>query len=105
MECIETKVFTRQVSNLLDDDEYRFLQLSLILNPAMGPKIPGGGGIRKVRWGLEDRGKRSGARVIYFWATSLEQIFMLLIYSKAEKDDLSPDQLKILRRIVEEELL
>jgi hypothetical protein len=49
------------------------------------------------------RGKRGGVRVIYHWAKTRDQLLMLLIYSKTEYDDLTSSQLKILRRIVEEE--
>ena len=56
-----------------------------------------------MRWGMTGRGKRGGVRIIYFWAVKQERILMLLIYPKNEKDDLSQEQLKILRKIVKEE--
>lgn len=105
MEIIETSVFTRQVANLLSDDEYRLLQTALIQNPELGSIIPGGGGIRKVRWGIGGRGKRGGTRVIYFWAVQNGIIFMLTIYSKSEQDNLTPNQLRLLKRYVEQEFL
>lgn len=52
---------------------------------------------------MEGRGKRGGVRVIYFWANAKDQLLMLYIYSKHEQDDLTPEQLKILRKIIEEE--
>lgn len=52
---------------------------------------------------MVQRGKRSGVRIIYFWAVRQNQILMLLVYSKNEKDDLTPRELRALRRIVEEE--
>ena len=61
------------------------------------------GRLRKMRRALPGRGKRSGVRVIYYWAVAREQLLMLFIYSKGERDDLSPAQLGILRHIVEEE--
>jgi len=100
---IETSIFTRQVLTLLSEEEYRKLQLALILRPNLGVVIPGSGGLRKARWALEDRGKRGGVRTIYYWAVAQDQILMLMIYAKNEQDDLTPDQLKILRRIIEEE--
>jgi len=63
----------------------------------------GRGGLRKLRWATKDKGKRGGSRVIYYWAVSQEQILMLLIYSKSEQEDLTRDQLKTLKRVVEEE--
>jgi hypothetical protein len=103
MIIIETSIFTRQVQALLSDEEYRQLQMALVLHPDMGVVISGSGGLRKVRWSLAGRGKRGGVRTIYYWAVSKEQILLLLIYAKNEQDDLSSEQLKVLRRIVEEE--
>ncbi len=68
MELVETSVFTKQIATLLDEDEYRRFQSRLAANPQLGPLIKGGGGIRKVRVAIGSRGKRSGARVIYYWA-------------------------------------
>ena len=66
MELIETAVFTKQVHATLSDEQYRQLQLYLILRPDAGDLIPASGGLRKVRWQLPGRGKRGGARVIYY---------------------------------------
>ena len=52
----------------LDDEQYRALQTALYLRPEQGALIPGGGGLRKLRWGAEGRGKRGGVRTIYYWA-------------------------------------
>lgn len=65
--------------------------------------IPGGGGIRKLRWSGSGRGKRGGTRVIYYWASEHDMILLLYMYSKKGQKDLTPDQLKVLRRVVEEE--
>lgn len=103
MVIIETSIFTRQVEELLSNNEYRQLQIALILRPEMGAIIPGSGGLRKVRWSLRGRGKRGGVRVIYYWAVTNDQILMLLIYAKNVRDNLTPTQLKVLREIVKEE--
>ena len=104
MIIVETHIFTRQVILLLSDEEYRLLQSVLANRPDTGVVIPSSGGLRKMRWGMTGRGKRGGVRVIYYWAAKQDRILMLLIYPKNEKDDLSQNQLKILRKIVEEEL-
>ena len=103
LEIIETSIFSRQVQELLTDDEYRLLQIAIIQHPESGDLIPGTGGLRKKRWSLGGRGKRSGTRTIYYWAIDKNQILMLLIYSKNEKDDLTREQQKVLRKIIEEE--
>jgi mRNA-degrading endonuclease RelE of RelBE toxin-antitoxin system len=103
MQILETSIFTRRVLELLSDDDYRELQSMLVIRPDAGPVIPGSGGLRKLRWAASGRGKRGGARVIYYWFTSQEQLLMLYIYPKNEQDDLTPDQLKALKKIVERE--
>ena len=64
---IETSVFTREIKDLLPDEEYRMLQTALMFRPDAGDIIRGGGGLRKVRWNLPGRGKRGALRVIYYW--------------------------------------
>jgi mRNA-degrading endonuclease RelE of RelBE toxin-antitoxin system len=103
MVIVETSIFTRQVQQLLTDEEYRKLQTALVNRPDTASIIRGSGGLRKVRWALPGRGKRGGVRVIYYWAVHQEQILMLFMYGKNERDDLSSAQLKTLRRTVEEE--
>jgi hypothetical protein len=103
VEIIETSVFTRQVLRLLTDDEYRKLQAVLASRPTVGDLIRGSGGLRKHRWGIGDKGKRGGIRVIYYWAPALDQLLMLFMYPKTERDDLSDEQVRVLRAIVREE--
>jgi hypothetical protein len=79
------------------------LQTVLVIRPDAGDIIPGSGGLRKIRWGAPGRGKRGGVRVIYYWAVSQDRILLLLIYAKTEQDDLTATQLKVLKKIVEEE--
>jgi mRNA-degrading endonuclease RelE of RelBE toxin-antitoxin system len=103
MLIIETSVFTRRVLKLLSDDDYGILQQHLVADPEAGDLVRGSGGLRKIRWTLQGRGKRGGVRVIYYWAARQQIILMLLIYSKNEQDDLAPGQLEMLKRTVEEE--
>ncbi|RMG98214.1 MAG: hypothetical protein D6706_07470 [Chloroflexi bacterium] len=104
MRFVETRVFTNRITGLLSDDEYHALQLVLWFRPEQGPIIRGGGGIRKIRWKSGRSGKRAGIRIIYFWDDPEDTIYMLFAYPKSAQDDLTPEQLKILRRLVEEEL-
>jgi mRNA-degrading endonuclease RelE of RelBE toxin-antitoxin system len=103
MVIVETKIFTKQVIDLLSDDEYKKLQVVLVESPEAGSLIKGSGGLRKIRWAIQGRGKRGGVRVIYYWVVKNEKLLMLLMYPKSEQDDLTLEQTKILRKIVEEE--
>ncbi len=103
MVIIETPIFTRRIQAILSDDEYRLLQAQLVEKPDAGKIIPGSGGLRKLRWSAGGHGKRGGIRVIYYWFVSPEIVLMLFAYPKKERDDLTPDQLKQLKKIVEGE--
>lgn len=103
MVIIETPIFTRQLLATLSDDEYRELQKSLLGHPEAGKVISGSGGLRKLRWAFDGRGKRGGVRLIYYWFSAQGSLLLLFIYPKNVQDDLTPDQLRQLKRIVEEE--
>src|SRR5260364_375985 len=102
MEFIETPTFTRMVTALLSDEEYRTLQHALVENPARGDLIKGGGGIRKLRHAVQGRGKSGGVRVIYYWMKDHHQIYMLVIYPKSKKDTLTDKETALLRAFLKE---
>lgn len=103
MELVETSVFTRQITDLLSEDEYRRFQSELAANPAIGPIIRGGGGIRKVRVAVGSRGKSGSARVIYYWAVRKNIILLLFAYPKNAAASLTPKQTAQLAKAVKEE--
>ncbi|HEE9790252.1 TPA: type II toxin-antitoxin system RelE/ParE family toxin [Enterobacter soli] len=98
---IETEIFTEDVKLLLDDDEYRKLQVFLAMQPDYGDLIQNTGGLRKIRWLAGGKGKRGGGRVIYFHRTREFEIRLLLIYRKGIKDDLSATEKAVLKKIIE----
>ena len=71
MKFIESPVFTKTVRALLEDDEYRSLQIALLFRPEQGAVIPGSGGLRKIRWGAKAKGKRGGLRIIFHQISSI----------------------------------
>jgi hypothetical protein len=104
MRFVETPVFTSSLRGLLSAEEYRQLQIALLLRPEQGAVIRGSGGLRKLRWGVAGRGKRGGVRLIYYWEPAGELFYLLYVYPKNVQDDLTPFQVRALRRLVEEEL-
>jgi mRNA-degrading endonuclease RelE of RelBE toxin-antitoxin system len=98
---ISTKEFETKVKGLLSEDELAWLEFSLATNPTAHPVIPGTDGVRKARSARSGTGKRGGIRVIYFYAISAEVILLLSAYAKNEKENLSNEDKKNIRRAVE----
>ncbi len=86
---VETPEFLSATRKLMDEDERAALVDYLARNPTEGDVIHGTGGVRKLRWGLEGRGKRGGARVIYFYHNVGMPVFALTAYAKNARSDLS----------------
>ncbi|BBP60447.1 type II toxin-antitoxin system RelE/ParE family toxin [Pseudomonas sp. St316] len=102
MSFIETPIFTRRVKELMDDDDFAVLQKILVCNPCAGDVMEATGGIRKIRVAAKGHGKRGGARVIYYHFVHASRIALLMIYPKNEQQDLTVDQRKVLKMIVEQ---
>lgn len=97
----ETPTFSRQADRLLSPTERAEVIAFLASNPEAGDLIPGAGGVRKVRVALQGRGKRGGARVIYYYHSEVMPLYVLLIYAKNERADLTPDQKKAVAALVQ----
>ena len=96
----ELPTFTRQAVALLPDDELFALQDQLLERPAAGDVIPGGKGLRKLRWRGSGRGKRGGLRIIYFWVTDDGVIILCRVYAKNEQENLEKSEVRqILQQI------
>jgi hypothetical protein len=96
---IETPEFLSAARKLLTEEERAVLVDYLAHNPSAGELIPGTGGVRKLRWGLEGRGKRGGARVIYFYHGADIPLFALTAYAKNERENLSQKDRNDFRRL------
>lgn len=101
---VELPIFVRCAQDLFSDDDLRELQLTLLENPAAGDLIPGGRGLRKLRASLQGRGKRGGARVIYYHWVSHDQCYLVYAYAKNVAADLTKDQLRRLTEVMEAEV-
>jgi hypothetical protein len=86
---VETPEFLSATRKLMSDEERAALVDYLARNPAAGDLIVGTGGVRKLRWGLEGRGKSGGARVVYFHHDAEMPLFALTAYAKNVRTDLN----------------
>ena len=84
----------------MSDPERRVMEAAIVADPGGAPLIRGTGGIRKLRWAGSGRGKRGGIRTIYFHHAGPQAIYMLTAYAKADRDDLTPADRKVLSRLV-----
>ena len=103
---VELPPFERYRADYLDDDAFLRLQQLLMLNPEAGALIPGTGGLRKLRFADERRGKgkRGGLRVIYYWWDAGLQFWLFTIYDKDEMADLTKAQRETLKQMIKDEL-
>ena len=95
---VELPFFEKYRAEYLSDDEYRALQNELLDNPEKGDLIQGSNGLRKI-WvanSKRNKGKRGGARAIYYHYINNQTIYFFTIYGKEIKDDLKPEELKVL---------
>lgn len=96
----QTPVFQKYAAGIWTDDELDRFVNWIALNPLEGDIIPGSGGLRKVRWSASGRGKRGGARVIYYNLLQDGTVWLLMAYTKAKLDNLPPNFLKELKNAI-----
>lgn len=85
-----------------NDEEFRRLQNFLLASPDAGDVIPGGSGLRKLRWSVQGRGKRGGARVLYYRHVPGDRIYLIYAYVKNEQSDLTREQIKLLSQLMKD---
>jgi hypothetical protein len=98
---VETVEFLAATKKLMDDAERAELVDYLAWNPTAGNVIPGSGGVRKIRWGLEGRGKRGGARVIYFFHDMEMPLYLFTAFAKNDREDLEQSEIKAYHKLSE----
>jgi len=99
---VELRSYQRDADRIFTADEREALADFLAAHPDFGDVIPGTGGVRKVRWGAKGCGKRGGARVIYYFRDLNMPVFLLALYAKGEKANLTMEEKKILSNLVEQ---
>jgi hypothetical protein len=97
---VETPEFLSRAKRLLTDAERLALVDHLAANPTAGDLMEGTGGARKVRWGARGKGKRGGARVISFYGGPGLPVFLLTLFGKGERANLSKAERNALRRLL-----
>lgn len=90
---IETTLFSKLWPRYWREEELGAFAAFLAKNPSAGDVIPGADGLRKVRWSRAGSGKSGGVRVIYFTRNAAEEIVLLMLYAKAERDSMTTKQL------------
>jgi hypothetical protein len=97
---VETPLFLRQAKDVWDEAEREDCVNFIARDPEAGDVIPETGGVRTLRWGRAGSGKRGGARVIYFYHDAGRPIYLLMVYAKAQQEDLTPDEKRTVRKLV-----
>jgi len=95
----ETPVFVRQAKEVWTEAEHDDFVLHIASNPEAGNVIPDTGGVRKVRWSRAGSGKRGGVRVIYYYHDRDRPLYLLMVYAKARREDLDPDEKRAVRAL------
>ena len=98
---IEVPLFTKRWKEIgLDDNDLHSLQIMLLKDPESGPVMEGTGGIRKVRFPLENKGKSGSVRVCYTVFAEYEMLYLITAFEKKEQENLSTEEKNVLRKLV-----
>jgi hypothetical protein len=100
MTVVETPFFLKKAASLMNDDEREHLVASVGLSPEAGDVIPETGGVRKLRWASKGKGKRGGVRVIYYFRDEAFPVFLLTVYAKNQKANLTKAECNELKQLV-----
>ncbi len=100
MQIVATKIYSRKVRKILTEAERDSAEAQIAADPTNWPVIAGTGGVRKARAARGPSGKRGGARVIYYYWSSHDTVFLLTAYAKSAQTDLTAADKKALRDIV-----
>lgn len=100
---IETPVYSNKVSGILTEDERDAFAAFISANPMSGTVVPGSGGVRKVRWAQQGRGKSGGARVIYYNRLANGEIWLLTIYAKGDRSTIPAHELRLIKETIDDD--
>lgn len=97
----EVPEYIRRAEKLLTEEERQDVVNYLAMHPKEGDLIPGTGGVRKLRWRRGGRGKSSGVRVIYYYHSEAMPLYLLTLFAKNERDNLSKAECNDLAKLVD----
>ena len=98
---IEVPLFTKRWNEIgLNDDDLLALQIMLLKDPESGPIMEGTGGIRKVRFALENKGKSGSVRVCYADFAEYEVTYLITAFTKNEQENLTKEEKNVLKKLV-----
>lgn len=86
----------------LNDDDRRRLENEIIVNPQIGSVMQGTGGLRKMRFAIENKSKRDSTRILYVDFVVLERVYLITAYPKSEKENISPSDREAYKKIIEQ---
>ncbi len=98
---VETPMFSARAASVWSEQDHEDFVSHIAGNRLAGAVVPGSGGIRKIRWSREGSGKRGGVRVIYFYQTKSQQIWLLKMYAKNEKENIPAHELKRIKEAID----
>ena len=98
---VDLKSYQKDADRIFTEDEREKLVDFIAAYPEYGKVIPDTGGVRKIRWRARGHGKRGGARAIYYFRDLNMPVFMLAVYAKGEKINLTAAERKMMRRLVD----
>ena len=99
LEFVHLSTYRRSAEDLIDESAQREIEAILLERPEAGTVIAGTGGVRKLRIPLEGRGKRGGARLIYYYRAAKGRIYLILTYAKGRKENLTPAERASMKRL------
>ena len=100
---IQAPQFTRAWDDYIyDDEELRKIEINIMQNPKKYPVIKGTGGLRKMRWKIGNKGKRSGIRICYIDFEDYNIVYLMLLYAKNEKADLSDEEARKVKLYIDQ---
>lgn len=102
MTVVETREFQQRAATRMSEAERQDFITYIAAHPEDGPVMVGTGGVRKSRWGVGSRGKRGGVRVIYYYHNPTMPLFLLTVFAKNERENLSRGDRQHMHQLVTE---